>query len=117
MWHVSSRSSVATLRTAIHLLLTYLLTSGGEVSKGANVRSCNGVGQIPSWMEEFPTLQHTSATVGGLDDDVTDHLPSPPKKKYFPGNRAQLISGSAYWSLSAFKTSEVNDILETSGRY
>ena len=38
MWHVSSRSSVATLRTAIHLLLTYLLaetlmqwrvTSGG----------------------------------------------------------------------------------------
>ena len=26
MWHVSSRSCVATLRTAIHLLLTYLLT-------------------------------------------------------------------------------------------
>jgi len=26
MWHVSSRSGVAILRTAIHLLLTYLLT-------------------------------------------------------------------------------------------
>ena len=26
MWHVSSRSNVATFRTAIHLLLTYLLT-------------------------------------------------------------------------------------------
>ena len=26
MWHVSSRSSVATLRTAMHLLLIYLLT-------------------------------------------------------------------------------------------
>ena len=26
MWHVSSRSGLATLRTAIHLLLTYLLT-------------------------------------------------------------------------------------------
>ena len=26
MWQVSSRSGVATLRTAIHLLLTYLLT-------------------------------------------------------------------------------------------
>ena len=26
MWHVSSRSGVATLRTTIHLLLTYLLT-------------------------------------------------------------------------------------------
>jgi len=25
MWHVSSRIGVATLRTAIHLLLTYLL--------------------------------------------------------------------------------------------
>ena len=27
MWHESSRSGVATLRTAIHLLLTYLLVS------------------------------------------------------------------------------------------
>ena len=26
MWHVSSRSGVATLRTAVHLLLTYLLS-------------------------------------------------------------------------------------------
>jgi len=25
MWHVSSRSGVATLRTALHLLLTYLI--------------------------------------------------------------------------------------------
>ena len=32
MWHMSSRSGVATLRTAIHLLLTYLLTSHGPVS-------------------------------------------------------------------------------------
>jgi len=29
MWHVSTRSSVATLRTAIHLLLTYLLALCG----------------------------------------------------------------------------------------
>ena len=27
MWHVSSRSGVATLRTAIHLLLTYYTVS------------------------------------------------------------------------------------------
>ena len=32
MWHVSSRSGVATLRTGIHLLLTYLLTSGARCS-------------------------------------------------------------------------------------
>ena len=31
MWHVSSRSGVATLQTAIHLLLTYLLTAVGKV--------------------------------------------------------------------------------------
>jgi len=30
MWHVSTRSSVATLRTAIHLLLTYLLALVGQ---------------------------------------------------------------------------------------
>ena len=29
-WHVSSRSGVATLRTAIHLLLTYLLSVCGH---------------------------------------------------------------------------------------
>ena len=34
MWHVSSRSSVATLRTAIHLLLTYLLTQVSRYQKG-----------------------------------------------------------------------------------
>ena len=32
MWHVSSRSGVATLRTAIHLLLTYLLLQNFNAS-------------------------------------------------------------------------------------
>jgi len=31
MWHVSSRSGVATLRTAIHLLLTYLHCAGATI--------------------------------------------------------------------------------------
>jgi len=30
MWHVSSRSGVATLRTAIHLLLTYVAGMAAE---------------------------------------------------------------------------------------
>ena len=34
MWHVSSRSGVASLRTAIHLLLTYLLTRGKRLRNG-----------------------------------------------------------------------------------
>ena len=38
MWHVSSRSGVATLRTAIHLFLTYLLQSCRCVSSGAGIR-------------------------------------------------------------------------------
>jgi len=37
MWHVSSRSGVATLRTAIHLLLTYLLRAGNVASWGTKV--------------------------------------------------------------------------------
>jgi len=49
MWHVSSRSGVATLQTAIHLLLTYLLTypiaaswSGGEHKLPQRVRAERG---------------------------------------------------------------------------
>ena len=34
MWHVSSRSGVATLRTAIHLLLTYFWLTAGTESAG-----------------------------------------------------------------------------------
>ena len=33
MWHVSSRSGVATLRTAIHFLLTYLLSLASVKSR------------------------------------------------------------------------------------
>ena len=36
MWHVSSRSGVATLRTAIHLLSTYLLTGTPPLQWGTN---------------------------------------------------------------------------------
>ena len=38
MWHVSSRSGVATLRTAIHLLLTYLLTYSLQTDAFAHQR-------------------------------------------------------------------------------
>jgi len=37
MWHVSSRSGLATLRTAIHLLLTYLLTMAVARSSSGSV--------------------------------------------------------------------------------
>jgi len=47
MWHVSSRSDVATLRTAIQLLLTYWERSKkipGEVVLA--VRGCNIHGEV-----------------------------------------------------------------------
>jgi len=37
MWHVSSHSGVATLRTAIHLLLTYLLARARTKTRIAGV--------------------------------------------------------------------------------
>jgi len=43
MWHVSSRSGVATLRTAIHLLLvTYLLRSSYRGGDAEEKKTCNG---------------------------------------------------------------------------
>ena len=42
IWHVSSRSGVATLRTAIHLLLTYLFT----VLLGAKVLAQSEIGVV-----------------------------------------------------------------------
>ena len=44
MWHVSSRSGVATLRTAIHLLRTYLLMGMmlSGVCKQTETSSCSG---------------------------------------------------------------------------
>ena len=66
MWHVSSRSGVATLRTAIHLLLTYL---------GLLTTVC--VLQCFLW---FPDYEHSayseSTSVHGAG--VSGALPVPP---------------------------------------
>jgi len=43
MWHVSSRSGAATLRTAIHLLLTYLLTEAYLLKPGPACVTLNRV--------------------------------------------------------------------------
>ena len=40
VWHVSSRSGVATLRTAIHLLLTYSTPGGGVTANGNKLNEC-----------------------------------------------------------------------------
>ena len=47
MWHVSSRSGVATLRAAIHLLLTYLLLKDEESARDNRVLACNFAKYLP----------------------------------------------------------------------
>ena len=59
MWHVSSRSGVATLQTAIHLLLTYLSTrlilgSDWLIAIHNNLGLCvavHHIGACPAWLE------------------------------------------------------------------
>ena len=70
MWHVSSRSGVATLRTAIHLLLTYLLTYSGMVihtqqkNVGATVpRFAPCVNILRAPMKKRPTVRFISSDV------------------------------------------------------
>jgi len=52
MWHVSSRSGVATLRTAIHLSLTYLLPPTLIVHEGTLLWRYQGL----LWGDRFPRL-------------------------------------------------------------
>jgi len=47
MRHVSSRTGVATLRTAIHLLLTYLITYLLQI---AQIRDMNDEGRQVGWL-------------------------------------------------------------------
>ena len=55
MWHVSSRSGVATLRTAIHLLLTYLLTAKIRRKRTRQPRSCLYLCQLFTDFKQFFT--------------------------------------------------------------
>jgi len=79
MWHVSSRSGVATSRTAIHLLLTYLLTYYQLLYSPITASlvnfvigtACIGCGRVyvtlrclsvgPSVYPIYPTLQQRAA--------------------------------------------------------
>ena len=56
MWHVSTRSGVATLRTAIHLLLTYLL-SYGPVSVSVCLRRHQRSRRLPVNLINHPVIQ------------------------------------------------------------
>jgi len=59
MWHASSRSGVATLRTAIHLLLTYLrrgvVVSGVRLMNEVNARPAR---LVLGWVTVFGRVHH-----------------------------------------------------------
>ena len=52
MWDVSSRSGVATLRTAIHLLLTYLLTYLLIARTGLSTRPESKARAVAGWQND-----------------------------------------------------------------
>jgi len=65
MWHVSSRSGVATLRTAIHLLLllTYL-PNGISIGSAVLARKAHGCDQQTDTHRHTQTTQHLYISLG-----------------------------------------------------
>jgi len=66
MWHVSSRSGVATLRTAIHFLLTCLLTcvfaSAAQQHAAAAQRLCECQHTELLFLAQQRIAQHSATT-------------------------------------------------------
>jgi len=100
MWHVSSRSGVATLRTAIHLLLTYLLTS----SYGCNKYTIyivywhlTFICLTRSWLSNYMQLQRPHSLYALIEvayqNSVSVRL-QPATASLYPLN--QLLNGSRH---------------------
>ena len=62
MWHVSSRSDVATLQTAIHLLLTYLLTYSLVLWCGLQLHVWRGLCVQLAWVTNTRTTWRPAGT-------------------------------------------------------
>ena len=73
MWHVSSRSGVATLRTAIHLLLTYFLTylliPLRLAGLGESISSLSGSGRSAATKRSLVHFSHKFAPFRLLNDE------------------------------------------------
>jgi len=70
MWHVSSRSGVATLRTAIQLLLTYLLTS----SDSRELRRCLHTGTEQLARDDELLWEMNGRSASERRNDVTNDV-------------------------------------------
>jgi len=72
MWHVSSRSGVATLRTAIHLLFTHLHTFNGPFSG-------------TTWLSRYQKARHSEWQWHQLDHMQRYFLCQHPTTQFFTG--------------------------------
>jgi len=79
MWHVSSRSGVATLRTAIHLLLTYLLPV--SCRNDSEIRLVYGV--LFERVAAYRPRQ-TILTTRRIDEERTQNSPFPVESAKYP---------------------------------
>ena len=78
IWHVSSRSGVATLRTAIHLLLTYLLTptpSPVFCARETRLESSSTTNAYTSWQANWQMFVATRhATLHGRIQQTASYI-------------------------------------------
>ena len=101
MLHVSSRSGVATLRTAIHLLLTYLhrqLTSCLIVRSNADASQLNLHGTRDQIVEEKKQKNEGKLQGGPTNIRLTADLPTNlPVKKCLNRLRFDIIIVTSLW--------------------
>ena len=64
MWHVSSRSGVATLRTAIHLLLTCLLLT--SIRRWCRQEACDIRPHFPLFFTKYTPISFPAYGPGGV---------------------------------------------------
>ena len=93
MWHVSSRSGVATLRTAIHLLLTYLL-SYGPVSVSVRLRRHQRSRRLPVNLVYHPVIRaKPRELMTPPADQIREQNEQDPGRVASPMNRFQTGQG------------------------
>jgi len=88
MWHVSSRSGVATLRTAIHFLLTFLLLTLRQSCRGLLLLLLRAF--IYSASSQGPQMRYVGTdgsmvTYGWVDRGTLENQPS----SYYAGYTGQ----------------------------
>jgi len=95
MWHVSSRSGVATLRTAIHLLLTYLLW----VRLDGKQTSAKRRNKPAAWSHDAAVVRASAGVCVVRETKVVTHLMSQ-CRRYRTNQRTVILDNTnRHWRL------------------